>query len=359
MEDIPNASKILKTHYGKTPEGQSVELFKLKNSYGIEVDIITYGGIITSLKVPNKEGKIEDIVLGFDTLEEYMNGSLYFGALIGRFANRIAKGEFSLNQRKYTLATNNGENHLHGGEKGFDKVIWTAKPIEGGDFSSLQLTYMSKDMEEGYPGNLTTIVTYTLTNNNELKVVYEAVTDKSTIVNFTQHSYFNLSGDLTKSILDHELVINADAFLPIDANLIPTGEFRNVANTPFDFKTAKHIGKEIELDNKQLNYGIGYDHNWVLNNQYAGIRFVASAYDRNSGRLLKVFSDQLGIQFYSGNFINDGLKIKNNSQYNQRSAFCLETQHYPDTPNKKDFPSVVLNPDEKFESETIFKFSTK
>ena len=315
MENHPSRSKILKTHYGKTPEGQIVESYKLKNNDGIKVNIISYGGIITSLKVPDNNGVMEDIVLGYDTLEEYFEDKSFFGALIGRFANRIANGKFSLNETEYRLANNNGENHLHGGNKGFDSVVWTAEPIESEDSSILKLSYLSKDMEEGYPGNLEVIVTYTLTNNNELKVLYEATTDKTTIVNFTQHSYFNLSGDFTESILEHELFINADTFLPINEALIPTGEFRNVSNTPFDFRIAKQIGKDIEKDYNQLNFGLGYDHNWVLNNQKEGIRFIASTYERKSGRLLEVFSDQPGVQMYSGNFINNNLKIKNNLPY--------------------------------------------
>ena len=348
---------IQKSNFGAMPDGQTVEVYKLNNVNGLEVGIITYGGIITSLKVPDKAGKIEDVVLGYDTLLEYVDSNLFFGALIGRYGNRIAKGKFSLNGNEYILAKNNGENHLHGGITGFDKVVWSAEPIEAEN--ALKLTYVSKHMEEGYPGTLTTTVTYTLTNNNELKVSYEATTDKSTIVNLTQHSYFNLSGDGTKRITDHLLHIDADTFLPVDEGLIPTGEFRNVENTPFDFRSPKAIGQDISMKNEQLMLGQGYDHNWVLNHQDKGIRFVASAYHPESGRLLEVFTDQPGMQFYSGNFLDGEYHGKNGITYVDRTGFCLETQHYPDSPNQKDFPSVVLNPGEQYRSSTVFKFSIK
>ena len=352
-------STIKKSDYGITPEGQFVDLYKLTNTNGIEVDIITYGGIITSLKVPNKNGKIENIVLGFDSLEAYLNDNFYLGALIGRFANRISNGKFTLNQTEYEVAKNIEMHHLHGGDKGFDKVVWKAKPIIENDSVSLKLTYFSRDMEEGYPGNLTTTVTYTLTNNNELKVFYEATTDKITIVNYTQHSYFNLSGDLSKQILDHELIINADTFLPVDEKAIPTGMFKSVVDTPFDFRTAKAIGKDIHANNEQLMIGNGYDHNWVLNNQNKSSRFVASAFHSESGRFLEVFSDQPGIQLYSGNSVNNDLVLKKGINYIQYSGFCFETQHYPDTPNQKNFPTVMLKPGETFKSSTVFRFSVK
>ena len=349
--------KIDKIQFGETMDGTGVDLFILSNNNGMEVSIITYGGIITSWTAPDKNGDYKDIVLGYNTLAEYEAETPYFGALIGRYGNRIAKGKFSLDDQKYTLAVNNGVNHLHGGLKGFDKVIWDAKTIVSDSTVSLELSYLSKDMEEGYPGNLETKVTYTLNNKDELSVNYEATTDKPTIVNLTQHSYFNLTADFNQDILGHELVINADSFLPVDNTLIPTGEFRDVTGTPFDFKTSKAIGIHIDNENIQLKNGLGYDHCWVLNDQNTGVRFVASAYEPVSGRLLEVFSDEPGIQFYSGNFLDGTLPSKNKGMYQHRTGFCFETQHYPDSPNQKNFPSVRLDPGEKYNSKTVFRLS--
>lgn len=348
-----------KTSFGKMPDGQTVEKYTLRNASGMEIDVITYGGIITRWTAPNKNGSYEDIVLGFDDLQQYLNGNPYFGALIGRYGNRIAKGKFSLDGETYTLATNDGENHLHGGEKGFDKVVWQAKAESTAEGASLELTYNSADGEEGYPGKLDVKVTYTLTGNNELDVRYEATTDKPTIVNLTQHSYFNLSGDFTQSILDHELFLDADAYLPVDAGLIPTGELRKVAGTPFDFKQPKVIGKEINAENEQLKLGKGYDHCWVLNQEAGNYGLAASAYHPGTGRFLEVYTDEPGIQFYSGNFLDGTLPAQKGGTYGLRSGFCLETQHYPDTPNQEGFPSVRLNPGETYSSRTTFKLSTK
>ena len=349
--------KIDKIQFGETMDGTDVDQFILSNNNGMEIRIITYGGIITSWTAPDKNGDYKDIVLGYNTLAEYEAETPYFGALIGRYGNRIAKGKFSLGNQEYTLAVNNGVNHLHGGLKGFDKVIWDAKTIVSDSTVSLELSYLSKDMEEGYPGNLETKVTYTLNNKDELSVNYEATTDKPTIVNLTQHSYFNLTADFNQDILGHELVINADSFLPVDNTLIPTGEFRDVTGTPFDFKTSKAIGIHIDNENIQLKNGLGYDHCWVLNDQNTGVRFVASAYEPVSGRLLEAFSDEPGIQFYSGNFLDGTLPSKNNGVYQHRTGFCLETQHYPDSPNQKNFPSVRINPGEKYNSKTVFRLS--
>ena len=350
---------IEKKAFGKTKEGLNVDQYILKNRNGMEISAINYGGIITSLKTKDRDGNYQDIVLGFDNLSEYESESPYFGAIIGRYGNRIAKGKFTLNDENYNLAVNNGENHLHGGIKGFDKVVWDTREVVDDSTASLVLSYVSDDMEEGYPGNLKVKVTYTLDNNDKLSVKYEAVTDKTTIINLTQHSYFNLSADFNKNILDHDILINADSFLPVDSTLIPTGEIRNVGDTPFDFRRPKNVGDEINNSNKQLMIGNGYDHCWVLNNQDKGLRFVASAYDSSTGRLLEVFSDQPGIQFYSGNFLDGSLKSKIGGTYDFRSGFCLETQHYPNSPNEMSFPSVTLNPGEKYETETIFKFSSK
>lgn len=325
----------------------------------MEVNIMTYGGIITSLKVPNKAGVSEEVVLGFNNLEQYTKPNPYFGALIGRYGNRIANGKFTLDGKEYSLAINNTPNALHGGPEGFHRVIWTAEEAKGGDVATLKLKYLSKDMEEGYPGNLTVFVTYTLNNDNSLDVLYEANTDKKTVVNLTQHSYFNLSSDFTKPILGHEITIDADKLVPVASTLIPTGKLTDVTNTPFDFRIAKAVGKDIEAKDEQLKNGLGYDHCWVLNNQDKGDRFAASAYDPTSGRLLEVFTDQPGIQFYSGNFLDGTLPMRNGGTYAHRTGFCLETQHYPDSPNQKDFPTTVLNPGENYKTKTTFKFSVK
>lgn len=354
-----NPVTISKTAFGITTDSIQVDSYTLKNEKGMEVTIITYGGIITSLKVPNKNNVFEDVVLGYDSLAQYIKSTPYFGAIIGRYGNRIAKGKFTLEGTEYTLAVNDGPNHLHGGVKGFDKVVWNATEVKGDSTASLKLTYVSKDMEEGYPGNLEVVVTYTLTNDNTLEVVYEAATDKKTIVNLTQHSYFNLSADFSKTILDHEITINADTFIPVDATLIPTGKLADVANTPFDFRVAKTVGKDIEVENEQLKRGLGYDHCWVLNNQNEGMRLTSTAYHPESGRFLEIYSDEPGIQFYTGNFLDGTLPSKQGGTYAHRTGFCLETQHYPDSPNQKDFPSTVLNPEEKYSTKTLFKFSTK
>ena len=362
VEVVPqkeNLVTISKEVYGTTADSIAVDKYTLKNEKGMEIDIITYGGIITKWTAPDKNNNYQDIVLGYNNLQEYEKATPYFGAIIGRYGNRIAKVKFSIDGVEYTLATNDGSNHLHGGVKGFDKVVWTANEVLTDSTASIVLTYLSKDLEEGYPGNLTSKVTYTLTNNNELLVDYEATTDKKTIVNLTQHSYFNLSGDFSKTILDHEIAINADKLVPVDATLIPTGELTGVTNTPFDFRIAKAIGKDIGVKDEQLTRGLGYDHCWVLNNQNEGVRLAASAYEKESGRLLEIFSDEPGIQLYTGNFLDGTLPNKQGGTYAHRTGFCLETQHYPDSPNQKAFPSVVLNPGETYKSKTSFKFSVK
>ncbi len=362
-EEMPkeNTSKvsIMESDYGTTQDGKKVTQFSLKNQGGIEVDIITYGGRITSLRTPDKNGNMKNVVLGFDDLSQYEKENPFFGALIGRYGNRIAKGKFSIGEEEYTLAQNNGENSLHGGIKGFDKQVWDAKTEEGENSVSLILTYLSKDMEEGFPGNLSTTVTYTLHDDNSLDVLYEATTDKATVVNLTQHAYFNLSGDFSNTILDHVVEIDADAYLPVDSGLIPTGELRPVEGTPFDFREPKTVGEDISEENEQLNLGGGYDHCWVLNDQQAGFRKVASGYHPATGRFLEVSTDEPGIQFYTGNFLDDTLPAPNNGTYSKRSGLCLETQHYPDSPNQKEFPSVVLNPGEKYVTKTTFKLTTK
>ena len=350
--------KIDKIQFGKTIDGIDVKQYIMSNNKGMEISIIDYGGIITSWTAADKKGDYKDIVLGFNTLAEYEAETPYFGALIGRYSNRIAEGKFNLEGQEYTLAVNNGVNHIHGGLKGFDKVVWDAKTILNDSTVSLELSYLSKDMEEGYPGNLKAKVTYTLNNEDELSVIYEASTDKPTIVNLTQHSYFNLTADFNQDILGHEIVINANSYLPVDDTLIPTGEFREVNKTPFDFRKSKAIGKQINDENAQLEIGNGYDHCWVLNDQDKGLRFVASAYEAVSGRLLEVFSDKPGIQFYTGNFLDGTLPTKSKGTYQIRTGFCLETQHYPNSPNQDNFPSVILNPGNKYKSKTVFRLST-
>lgn len=350
-------TEMKKEEYGFTSDGEVVEQYTLRNKNGMEVKLITLGGRITSLMVPDKNDKLENVVLGFDSLEQYLEDNPFFGALIGRFGNRIADGAFTLEGEQYSLAQNDGKNHLHGGEKGFDKVIWEAEVM---DKNSLKLTYVSEDKEEGYPGTLATSVVYTLTDDNALEVDYRATTDKATVINLTQHAYFNLSGDFSKTILDHEVVINADKFLPVNQTLIPTGEIKDVAGTPFDFREPTSVGAHIEQSHQQLERGQGYDHCWVLNDQNSGMRFAASAYHKISGRQLEVYTTEPGIQFYSGNFLDGTLpRVNGQGHYEQRSGLCLETQHYPDSPNQENFPSVVLLPEEIYTSKTSFNFSVK
>ena len=354
--DQQEPTSMERTAFGTTPEGYEVEQFTLRNANGMEVKIITYGGRITSLKAPDKIGNFEDVVLGFDDLELYLEENPYFGALIGRYGNRIAQGKFSLDGKEYALAQNNGENHLHGGEKGFDKVVWNVK--ESSEPNTLVLSYVSEHMEEGYPGRLETVVTYTLTEDNALDVEYEATTDRKTIVNLTQHAYFNLSGDFSETILDHIIRINADKFVPVDNDLIPTGELRSVAGTPFDFRETMPLGKKIDAANEQLEIAGGYDHTWVLNEQDSGMRFAAAALHPESGRKLEVYTTEPGMQLYTGNFLDGTLPLQyGEGNYEKRTGFCFETQHYPDSPNQENFPSVVLEPGETYSSKTSFKFS--
>lgn len=350
---------IEKSDFGTTTAGENVAKYTLENKNGIQVAIITYGGRIISLRTPDKNGNMENVVLGFNDLARYEKENPYFGALIGRYGNRIANGKFSLNGTEYTLAKNNGPNNLHGGEEGFDRKVWESTTEESVDWVKLQLSYTSPDMEEGFPGNLKTTVTYTLHKDNSIDILYEATTDKATIVNLTQHAYFNLSGDFSQTILDHRVEIEADNFIPVDNGLIPTGELRSVDGTPFDFREPKLIGKDIDSDNKQINLGGGYDHCFVLNNESAGYRSVALAYHPATGRTLEVLTDEPGMQFYTGNFLDGSLESPSGGTYGKRSGFCFETQHYPDSPNQPAFPSVTLNPGDTYSSRTTFKFSAK
>lgn len=349
--------RIVKIVFGTTQEGEQVDLYELKNAQGVEMKVITYGGRITSLKVPDTHGTIEDVVLGFDHLADYERANPYFGALIGRYGNRIADATFDLEGVSYPLAANNGKNHLHGGVKGFDRVVWNAEAVQTQEGPSVVLSYLSKDMEEGYPGNLKVKIAYVLTHQNELIVSYTATTDKKTVLNLTQHSYFNLTGDFSTPILDHQVVLNADYYTPVDDTLIPTGEIAPVSGTPFDFTKSKAIGLEINNDNEQLLRGKGYDHNWVLNDQNSGVRWAAKVVEPNSGRVMEVFTDEPGVQFYTGNFLDGTLPSKQGGVYAHRTGFCLETQHYPNSPNQPNFPTTELLPGETYQTHTTFKFS--
>ena len=340
-------------------DGKGVSLFTISNQNGMEVKITNYGGIITALKVPDKTGKIEDVVLGYDNLEGYLNKTPYFGAIIGRYGNRIAGGRFELNNQTYVLAKNNNENHLHGGERGFDKVVWDAEIVKGEDNVQLVLKYLSPDGEEGYPGTLQAEVTYVIDGTNQVKIDYRATTDKATVVNLTSHSYFNLTGNPAKTILDHELMIKSEYFLAVDSTLIPTGDLVKVAGTPFDFSEFRRIGEGIDEEHRQILRGGGYDHCFVFAEGSGELKNVASLYDPFSGRVMEVLTTEPGLQFYSGNFLDGSITGKDGVAYNYRSALCLETQHYPDSPNQPAFPSVLLNPGEEYLSSTIYRFSLK
>ncbi|MGD0090155.1 MAG: aldose epimerase family protein [Planctomycetota bacterium] len=350
---------ITKRSFGKTEDGQPVDLFTLRNASGLEAQITNYGGLLTALQVPDRNGKNADVVLGFDNLESYLKGHPYFGALVGRYGNRIAKGKFSLNGTNYTLAVNNGPNALHGGLKGFDKAVWQSKELQTEDGPALELTHVSKDGDEGYPGTLTATVVYTLTDKNELKLEYSARTDKDTVVNLTHHSYFNLAGAGRRDILDHALMLNADRFTPVDKDLIPTGELRSVKGTPLDFTTPTTIGARINQDDEQLKFGSGYDHNWVLNGAGGKLELAARVTEPSTGRIMEVYTTEPGIQFYTGNFLDATNIGKGGKVYKHRYGFCLETQHFPDSPNHPAFPTTVLKPGETYRQTTVYRFSAK
>ena len=353
---IPSMSKA---GFGRTTGGRPVEIYTLRNARGAEVRILTYGGIVQSLSVPDKNGKFDDVVLGFDNLDGYLTNSPYFGALVGRYGNRIAKGKFTLNGKDYTLAQNNGQNSLHGGLKGFDKVLWTARPRETPLGPSLILKYFSKDGEEGFPGNLDATAVYTLTDSNELKLEFTATTDRPTVVNLTHHSYFNLAGQGHGDILGHIVYINSAKTTPVDSGLITTGEFADVTGTPFDFRTPTAIGARIDDPDRVLQYGPGYDHNWVINNPPGMLGLQARVTEPSSGRVMEVWSDQPGLQFYAGNFLDGTIHGKGGAVYQRRTGFCMEPQHYPDSPNHSEFPSTVLKPDETYHATIIYRFSAQ
>jgi aldose 1-epimerase len=349
--------KLTRAEFGKTLDGVPVQIYTLTNKNGLEARISNYGGIVVSLQAPDRNGAMADVILGFDTLHDYLTSpSPYFGALVGRYGNRIGHARFTLDGVEYKLAANNGQNSLHGGVHGFNKAIWTPRELPDG---GLELTYLSKDGEEGYPGNLQVIVTYRLTDANELKIDYAATTDKDTVLNLTNHAYFNLKGAGNGDILGHIVTLNADRFTPVDAGLIPTGELRAVSGTPFDFRKATAVGARIEQNDEQLKLGKGYDHNWVLDQNGAAPSLAARVEEPSSGRVLEAFTDQPGVQFYTGNSLDGSIKGKGGKPYGRFSGLCLETQHFPDSPNKPGFPSTVLKPGQAFHSTTIYRFTTK
>jgi aldose 1-epimerase len=350
---------VAKGSFGALPDGTAVDLYTLTNAGGVEARVITYGGIIVSLKVPDRTGKLDDVVLGMDSLDGYVKGVPYFGAIVGRYGNRIANGRFTIDGKTYTLAVNNGKNALHGGLKGFDKAVWKAEPFERAGEVGLVLSHVSPDGDEGYPGTLTARITYTLNDRNELAFDYEATTDKATPVNLTQHSYFNLAGAGTGDVLAHELTLNADRYTPVDAGLIPTGELAPVEGTPFDFRTSTAIGARIDAPHPQIKLGGGYDHNYVLTRQGDGLSLAARVVEPTTGRVLEVTTTEPGVQFYTGNFLDGSITGKGGRVYLKRYGFCLETQHYPDSPNKPSFPSAIVRPGQPLRSRTVFTFSAK
>jgi aldose 1-epimerase len=349
--------KIKKARFGQTDDGVAVDLYTLTNPHGMEALITNYGATVVSLKVPDRHGKPGDVTLGYDSLEKYLRGRHYCGCIVGRYANRIAGGKFTLNGKQHRLAKNEGANHLHGGTRGFDKVVWQPELLVEGDATGLILKYLSRHGEEGYPGNLSVAVIYSLTDKNELRIDYEAQTDQPTVINLTHHSYFNLSAAGSDDILGHVLTLFADQFTPVDSRLIPTGELRSVRGTPMDFTRPTEIGARIEQDDEQLIIGKGYDHNWVLNKKAGQLILAARVMESKSGRTMEVYTTEPGIQFYSGNFLDDRIAGKDGPIYRHRGGFCLETQHFPDSPNRPEFPSTVIEPGVKYRSTTIYRFS--
>ncbi len=344
--------------YGITPEGNGVTEFTLTNKSGMLMKVINYGCTITSLMIPDRNGHADDIVLGFDSLQGYVESPHFVGSIIGRYANRIANGKFELDGHEYSLSINHPPHHLHGGFKGFDKVVWDSAEFQNKEGVGIDFFYQCKDGEEGYPGNLEVHVKYLLSHHDEIIFSYEAKTDKKTIINLTQHSYFNLTGG-KENIPDHQLMIDADYFLPVDSSMIPTGEIKHVKGTPFDFREHKKIGRDIHVDDAQLQIALGYDHNWILNKAGEGPVHAATLYDSDSGRMLEVYTTEPGIQLYTGNFLDHAVSGKNKREYGPYAGLCLETQHFADSPNHAEFPSTVLKPGEQFQSTTILKFSVK
>ncbi len=351
--------KVSKAPFGKTSGGKPVAIYTLTNPGGMEAKITNYGGIVTQLHVPDRNGQLGDVVLGYDKLSSYIKASPYFGCIAGRYANRIAKGRFSIEGTEYQLATNNGENHLHGGKVGLDKRVWNAKEVRGIGRAGIELSYLSPDGEEGYPGNLDCKVTYWLSVQNELEIQYEATTDKATHLNLTHHSYFNLAGAGSGDILNHEVELFADKFVPTDAGNIPLGKLDSVKGTPFDFLSPHTIGERIGQKDQQLSVGKGYDHNWVINSTGKGLELAARVTEAKSGRVMEVLTDQPGIQFYTGNFLDGSNVGKDGKIYQHRNAFCLETQKFPDSPNNPSYPSSLLEPGQTYKHMCVYRFSTK
>lgn len=352
-------ASISQAPFGRTPDGAAVEAFTLTNAHGIEVRAITYGAIVLSLRVPDRAGQMDDVVLGYDSLDGYLRASPYFGAIVGRYGNRIARARFALDGKTFQLAANDGANHLHGGIKGFDKVVWRAEPFQNDSGVGVVFTHTSPDGDEGYPGTLTARVTYTLTDRDELIVDYHATADRPTPVNLTQHTYFNLAGDGRRDILGHELWIKADSFTPVDSTLIPTGAIAPVEGTPFDFRTPTAIGARIGADHQQIRFGRGYDHNFVLRDEDAALSHAARVVEPSTGRTLDLYTTEPGVQFYSGNFLDGSITGKGGLVYRHRYGFCLETQHYPDSPNQPRFPSTILRPGQEHRSRTVFVFGVQ
>ena len=351
-------ARITKESFGNV-KGEEVFLYNLENRNGMKVSITNYGGIVTKIQVPDRDGSLGDVVLGFDSLKGYLDDHPYFGAIIGRYGNRIDKGSFEINEESFQLPINNDPNSLHGGFQGFDKKVWQVKEHTKEEGGGIELSSISKDGEEGYPGKLNVTVEYALTNDNELLIDYRATTDKPTVINLTNHSYFNLKGAGNGNVLEHVLRIESDQFTPVDETLIPTGAVENVKNTPFDFSTPKTIGERIDSENIQLQHGGGYDHNFVLRDSSSKLKSVAIVYEPSSGRQMEVLSTEPGVQFYTGNFLDGTLMGKGGKSYNKRYGFCLETQHFPDSPNQEKFPSTRLDPGEEYRSKTIYKFSIR
>jgi aldose 1-epimerase len=349
---------VRREDFGRTPDGRGVSLYTLTNRRGAEAKIINYGGAVVSLRVPDRRGRLGDVVLGFDDFAGYLAQDFYIGVLVGRYANRIANARFRLNGVEYRLAANNGPHNLHGGPRGFDKVFWEARPAASRAGAALELTYLSRDGEEGFPGNLSARVVYTLTDRNELRVDYSATTDKDTVVNLTQHSYFNLAGEGAGDVLGHLLTINAARFTPTDSTSIPTGELRAVRGTPFDFTRPTRIGARINADDEQLRFGNGYDHNFVVGGRAGALRKAAEVYEPTTGRVMEVWTTEPGVQFYTGNYLAVE-RGKGGKPYPRRTGFCLETQHYPDSPNRPEFPSVVLRKGGRYRSTTVYRFSAR
>lgn len=354
-----NEGSAEREQFGMLPDGTPIDVITLTNLHAMEVRAITYGGIITALRVPDRNGDLADVVLGHDDLAAYLAASPYFGAIVGRYANRIANGRFALDGHSYQLAVNNGQNHLHGGLRGFDKVVWSADPFVKPGSVGVVFRYTSPDGEEGYPGRLDVKVTYTLTDRNELAVDYHATTDRPTPINLTQHSYFNLAGEGRGSVLEHVLVIHADSFTPVDSTLIPTGEIVPVAGTPLDFTAPTSIGERIEQPDRQLAYGHGYDHNFVLNRTGPGLVLAVEVYEPTTGRTMDVYTTEPGLQLYTGNFLDGTITGKAGHVYGRHAGFSLETQHFPDSPNHAEFPSSVLRPGAVYDSRTVFAFGIK